>query len=167
MNYLTLADAASGAAFSECRRYRYRLWRTWDAAKPTITFCMLNPSTADDVKNDPTVERCERRAREWGYGRLFVVNLFAWRSTDPKGMLAAADPVGPDNYDAITDAICGSRMFVCAWGAHGKWLGMGDLLLRRIAEFYPGRAYALKINRDGTPAHPLYLPYTLKPEPIK
>jgi hypothetical protein len=73
---------ARGAAFSACRRYRYRLWRMWDR-RPHCCFVMLNPSTADELANDPTVERCERRARAWGYGGLEVANVFAWRSTDP------------------------------------------------------------------------------------
>ncbi len=157
---------ATGAEFSPCGRYRYRLWRLWDTSRPTIAFCMLNPSTADEVKNDPTVERCERRARAWGYGRLIVVNLFAWRATDPRAMKAAADPVGPENFTAIADAVQQSEMFVCAWGSHGKHLGVGETVLNRLRQFHPGRAHALRMNADGTPAHPLYVPYRLKPEPI-
>lgn len=157
---------AAGALFSPCRRYRYRLWRTWDESRPVIAFCMLNPSTADETKNDPTVERCERRGRMWGYGSLIVVNLFAWRATDPRDMKAAVDPVGPDNFESIVLAVKASSMFVCAWGAHGAHCGVGDMVLRRLRQFYPGRAHALKINKDGMPAHPLYLPYDLTPVPI-
>lgn len=162
---LFIDEASTGAVFSPCRRYRYRLWRRWGDG-PTVAFCMLNPSTADETANDPTIERCERRARAWGYGRLLVVNLFAYRATDPSDMLAQADPVGPDNFAAIVQALKDSQMFVCAWGTHGSHLEMGDTILRRMREFYPGRAHALKVNRDGSPAHPLYLPYTLKPVPL-
>lgn len=74
----------SGASFSECRKYRYLLWRVWDESKPAAVFLMLNPSTADDVDNDPTVERCQRRVHALGYGSLKVVNIFAYRSTIPQ-----------------------------------------------------------------------------------
>ena len=127
---------------------------------------MLNPSTADAEADDPTVTRCLRRARDWGYGRLLVVNLFAWRSTDPRALREVNDPVGPENFEAIRWALKESQMFVCAWGAHGKTLDLGQLLLKRLTQFYPGRAHALKLNADGTPAHPLYLPYTATPFPI-
>lgn len=157
---------SSGADFSPCRRYRYRLWRTWDADLPAVAFCMLNPSTADETTNDPTIERCERRARMWGYGSLIVVNLFAWRATNPRDMKAAVDPVGPSNFDAIVAALRESDMFICAWGVHGAHLDMGRMILTRMREFHPGRAHALKVNKDGMPAHPLYLPYSLTPTPM-
>lgn len=82
----------TGATFSECRRYRYRLWRYWDRSKPPLCFLMLNPSTADDLSNDPTVERCQRRALAMGFGGLEVVNIFAFRSTDPAALYSL--PVG-------------------------------------------------------------------------
>jgi hypothetical protein len=83
MTDLFSPQAPGGATFSPCARYRYRLWRDWDATKPALTFVMLNPSTADEVTNDATIERCQRRAIEGGFGRLNVVNIFAYRSTDP------------------------------------------------------------------------------------
>ena len=156
----------SGATFSDDRRYRYLLWRTWDNKRPKVAFCMLNPSTADALHNDPTVERCERRAHDWKYGGLIVVNLFALRSTDPNALYAANDPAGPENFDAIVLALKASTMFVCGWGNHGKHLNMGETVLRRIHEFYPGRAHALRLNSDGSPAHPLYLPYSAVPAKI-
>jgi hypothetical protein len=156
----------NGAEFSPCRTYRYKLWRMWDRLAPTIAFCMLNPSTADEQTNDPTVERCEWRARAWGYGCLLVVNLFALRSTDPKALYRAVDPVGPDNFEAIVWAMKVSTMFICAWGGHGKHCNVGPITLKRLHQFYPGRAYALKINADGSPSHPLYLPYSLTPSAI-
>lgn len=97
----------SGAAFSPCRRYRYRLWRTWGDAAPAV-FVMLNPSTADEIENDPTVERCERRARAMGFGGLRVANIFSLRSTDPTALYTSDDPVGPeywlDRYNRMTGA---------------------------------------------------------------
>ncbi|OZA02269.1 MAG: hypothetical protein B7Y02_16985, partial [Rhodobacterales bacterium 17-64-5] len=87
-------DAASEAVYSECERYRYLLARVWGPGAK-VMFVMLNPSTATEVQNDPTVERCERRARVLGFGAFCVTNIFAYRATDPKVMRAVADPVGP------------------------------------------------------------------------
>ncbi|MEH6402829.1 MAG: DUF1643 domain-containing protein, partial [Sneathiella sp.] len=84
----------SGAEFSDCNKYRYSLWRRWDAG-PTVSFLMLNPSTADGSSNDPTVERCHRRAVAMGFGALEVINIFGFRATDPKDLKKAKDPVGP------------------------------------------------------------------------
>jgi hypothetical protein len=153
---------ASTATFSDCRRYRYTLTRTWDWDLPQINFLMLNPSTADDVDNDPTVERCERRARMWNYGGLIVTNLFAFRSTDPAYMKAALDPVGPDNDAAIVAAATDAQLVVCAWGKDGLHLGRGDVIRKRLSMFTP--LYCLRISESTQqPWHPLYLPYSLKP----
>ena len=97
-------DAASVAIYSDCERYRYSLTRVWDETGGRVHFVMLNPSTATEVQNDPTVERCERRARALGYGAFCVTNIFAWRDTDPKQMRVARDPIGPANDAAILDA---------------------------------------------------------------
>ncbi|MGB0903605.1 MAG: DUF1643 domain-containing protein, partial [Mangrovicoccus sp.] len=118
-------DAASVAVYSPCELYRYTLTRVWDPAGRKAFFVMLNPSTATEVQNDPTVERCERRARALGFGGFRVANIFAWRDTDPKKMRAAADPVGPEN-DAAIMAGCGwADQVICAWGAHGDHLDRG------------------------------------------
>jgi hypothetical protein len=156
----------SEAIFDPTRNYRYRLTRVWDAYKPVLAFCMLNPSTADAFKNDPTVERCERRAHMWGYGSLIVVNAFAWRSTDPAGLHMPVDPVGPRNYEHILAALKRSQMFICGWGTHGKLYNVGPSLVNKLKRFYPGRAHALRVNADGSPAHPLYLPYSAEPVPL-
>src|ERR1051326_5628436 len=92
------------ALFSPCGLFRYRLWRHWTPGMPPLVFVMLNPSTADAEKNDPTVERCERRAKAGGFGGGEVVNLFALRSTDPKALYSAADPIGPENDKVIATA---------------------------------------------------------------
>jgi hypothetical protein len=99
-----LDPITSDATFSPCRKYRYTLTRTWVPDLPLINFVMLNPSTADEVVNDPTVERCERRARMWNCGGLIVTNIFAWRSTDPDELRRVADPVGPDKDDALVES---------------------------------------------------------------
>ena len=118
-------DAASTAVYSPCGLYRYLLTRVWDAAGPKALFVMLNPSTATELQNDPTVERCERRARALGYGAFRVTNIFAWRATDPMAMRAVADPVGPLNDMALRQSVGWADLVLCAWGTHGAHLGRG------------------------------------------
>lgn len=151
-----------GACFSNCRNYRYQLWRTWSKEPPAV-FIMLNPSTADEVDNDPTVERCERRARSMGFGGLRVANIFALRSTDPQALYQHIDPVGPTNDRHIITSVQGAGIVICAWGSHGKLNGRGEavLTLLRSCGITP---HYLKLNGDGTPKHPLYVSYAVKPQ---
>lgn len=159
---MTLIEAPRGAEFSPCRAYRFLLWRRWGAIRHYATFVMLNPSTADEVQNDPTVERCERRAVAMGFAGFYVVNIFALRSTDPRALYAHHDPVGAGNNDAILRAARDSSLVICAWGAHGKHRGRGAEVLE-ILRAAGVRPFALRMNADGTPAHPLYLPYSAEP----
>jgi len=101
---IAIVRGATGAVFSPCRKWRYLLWRQWDASKPAANFLMLNPSTADESKLDPTCARARDYAERWGYGALIVTNVFGWRATDPTDMKAAKDPVGPGNDAAIVRA---------------------------------------------------------------
>ena len=156
---ITRGDSSSGAIFSDCERYRYRLWRVWDTSKPKVCFVMLNPSTADEIDLDPTVTRCRRRAEALGYGGLEVVNIFALRSTDPKALYEVSDPVGPENFAAIVQALKECAIAICAWGVDGSFLNIGPMIKERMTQFYPGKAHYLKLNADGSPSHPLYLPY--------
>jgi hypothetical protein len=161
-----VTNSDNQAAFSECGQYRYSLTRYWDYEKPAVTFVMLNPSTADHIKNDPTVERCQRRAVELGFGGLIVVNLFALRSTDPKLLYKHPNPVGEHNDEYIQLAIRNSKQTICAWGKHGHLYGRGYEVLNLMKEtlhYTEREIYYLKMNKDGTPAHPLYLPYGVKP----
>ncbi len=156
----------SGATFSPCRRWRYLLWRRWDASKPVANFLMLNPSTADEVKLDPTCSRARNFAERWGYGALIVTNIFAFRNTHPEQMKAAADPVGPGNDAAIVRAAKQSAIVVCAWGNHGGFLGRSGEVLRKLKS--NGIAlHALRVNANGEPAHPLYLPSRLAAVPLQ
>ena len=141
------------AVFSPCRLYRYTLTREFDAGQGTLNFIMLNPSTADETANDPTVERCERRAIAMGFRRLIVTNIFAFRSTDPKGMKAARDPVGPDNDIAIRGTALTSRMVIAAWGEHGKHLSRSKYVWKYLLKEAP--VHVLKLNKSGEPKHPL------------
>lgn len=158
-------DAASTALYSDCLTYRYDLTRVWDAGGRRAAFVMLNPSTATEAANDPTVERCERRARALGYGAMRVANVFALRATDPRVMRAHPEPVGrPENDAAILDAAAWADDVVCAWGAHGAHLGRGsevEAMLRAAGH----RLGALGLSKGGHPRHPLYVPYAVRPMP--
>lgn len=156
-------DAQSVAVYSECERYRYLLTRVWSPGARAL-FVMLNPSTATEVQNDPTVERCERRARALGFGAFRVVNIFAWRATDPREMRAAADPMGPDNDAAITESVGWADAIVCAWGTHGAHLGRGAAVERLLRA--TGRdLLVLGLTQAGHPQHPLYIGYDRQPRP--
>jgi len=156
-------DAQSTAVYSDCEQYRYLLTRTWDPAGRKALFIMLNPSTATEVQNDPTVERCERRARTLGFGAFRVTNIFAYRATDPKVMRAVADPVGPENDAAIADSAPWADQIVCAWGTHGAHLDRGPQVERLLrATGLP--LYHLGLSKHGHPKHPLYIGYAVQPE---
>jgi len=152
----------SGASFSDCDLYRFTLWRSWGVGG-YCNFLMLNPSTADAMNNDPTVERCERRARSMGFGGLIVTNLFAFRATDPRDMKAHSDPIGERNDDAILESACQSRMIVCAWGEHGKFLNRSEAVMKLIRDKCDSKIHAIAVNNSGEPKHPLYCGYDLQP----
>ncbi len=155
-------DAASEAVYSPCERFRYRLTRVWGAGDRAL-FVMLNPSTATELQNDPTVERCERRARALGFGSFAVANIFAFRATDPRVMRASDDPVGPANDAAILELAGQADRIICGWGSHGAHLGRGaqvEALLRGT-----GRPlHQLGLTKAGAPKHPLYIGYARAPE---
>lgn len=157
-------DAAS-ATFSPCRRYRYTLTRIWDPTRPILVFLMCNPSTADDSDNDPTVERCQRRARRMGYGGVIVLNLFALRSTTPSVLYEVDDPVGPDNDAAIRSVCVRAPMVICAWGKPGSLLGRAASVVDMLRKIR-APLYALAVNQDGSPKHPLYIRNDADPVPF-
>jgi len=154
----------SGATFSPCRRWRYLLWRRWDASKPVANFLMLNPSTADEVKLDPTCARARDFAERWGYGALTVTNVFGFRSTNPLLMKKVPDPVGPGNDAAILRAAKKADLVVCAWGNHGQFLGRSSRVLSLLTANNI-ELHSLRVNANGEPAHPLYLPASLRAVP--
>lgn len=159
----TKGDAQSQAVYSDCERYRYLLTRVWGDG-PRALFIMLNPSTATEVQNDPTVERCERRARALGFGAFRVTNIFAFRATDPRVMRAEGDPVGPDNDAAILSSLPWADRIICAWGNHGLHLDRGatvEALLRQAG----APLFHLGLTGQGQPRHPLYVGYETRPEP--
>lgn len=156
-------DAASVAVYSDCETYRYMLTRVWDAAGEKALFVMLNPSTATETQNDPTVERCERRARALGFGAFRVTNIFAYRATDPKVMRAIPDPVGPMNDEAIADAAIWADRIICAWGGHGLHLGRG-VFVERALRATTKPLWHMGLTQSGQPKHPLYIGYSHQPE---
>jgi hypothetical protein len=157
---------STGAVFSDCDQYRYRLWREWDKSLPTICFLMLNPSTADEHINDPTIARCEARAVVMKFGRLEVVNLFPWRATNPAQLAIVADPLGAAGQadSAIMDAIDRSATVVCAWGAHHFAAERAAAVLRFIRIAGHGfKLHHLGLNKGGSPKHPLYISAGTRP----
>lgn len=139
--------------FSANRVYRYTLWREWDICNPTyVQFIGLNPSTADEKIEDPTVRRCIDFSKRWGYGALCMTNLFAFRSTDPRIMMGHPHPVGPENDRWLVAMSREAGIVVAAWGTHGEFLGRAGEV-RSIID----NLQCLGTNKDGSPKHPLYL----------
>jgi len=156
-----IVKSDSGAVFSACRRWRYLLWRRWSDA-PAANFLMLNPSTADELRLDPSCTRARVYAERWGFGALIVTNLFGWRATDPAEMKAAREPVGRGNDAAIRRAAREAAVVVCAWGNHGAHLGRSERVVAMLRVAGP-KLHVLRVNGAGEPAHPLYLPGSLTP----
>jgi hypothetical protein len=143
----------SDAIISPCGLYRYSLRRCWDETRTGVAFCMLNPSTADALKDDPTIRRCIGFAKRWGFGSLEVVNLFAYRATSPADLWPLADPIGPENDAHIKNAVGRASLIVAAWGIHGTHRRRGEDVAARWQE-----AKCLGVTKDGHPRHPLYIP---------
>jgi hypothetical protein len=151
------------AVFSDCGAYRYALWRRWGQGSAAM-FVGLNPSTADETQDDPTVRRCIRFARDWGHDALVMTNLFAWRSTDPLGLRAPHDPVGPENDRHLFELARGAGVVIAAWGVHGTLAGRAE---RVVESGILGPYYVLGLTKDGHPRHPLYMPARCVPlDPI-
>lgn len=161
MSINTLFPEASGAVISECQHYRYALRRDWDSSRWPLTVIMLNPSTADASLDDPTIRRCIGFARAYLYGGLRVLNLFAFRATDPAVMKATADPVGPDNDRHIRAALADAKHtgadVVAAWGVHGVHMGR-DAEVKAMAKAAGVTLTCLGTTKEGHPRHPLYVP---------
>lgn len=155
----------NGAVFSGCRRYRYALERAdWLTGEGTVLFVMLNPSTATETANDPTVTRCIRYAQRWEFNRLLVANIFAFRSTDPKGLLSASDPIGPENNRWIAKLADRADKIICAWGAHATVRTRAPKVLEILRDH--GEPYALQLTASGFPQHPLYVRGDVEPVPL-
>jgi len=149
------------AKLSDCRKYRYALWRTWDDSKPYVMIVGLNPSTADETKDDPTLTRCIKFAKYWGYGGLCMANLFAFRATEPSDMMASSDPVGLENDSWLSKLSKDAGIVVAAWGNDGSHLCRSSAMKAMLPNLH-----CIKMNKSGEPAHPLYLSSNLVPTPM-
>jgi len=145
------------ATISSCRKYRYSLFRIWDKKKKHVLFIGLNPSTADEEADDPTVRRCLNYAKKWGYGGFIMVNLFAYRTTFPANLKKVKYPIGKDNDKYIMTLSKKADITVAAWGNYGNLYSRDKQVLSLIPNFM-----CLKVNKSGQPAHPLYLKKDLK-----
>jgi hypothetical protein len=159
---------AGPALLSPDRVYRYTLERIWDPDRPQCAFIGLNPSTADESQLDPTLRRCVRFADGWGYGSFVMLNVFAFRSTDWRGLIMARDPVGPANWVWIGETtrrvVERGGIIVCCWGAHVKDIPNGQTEADTIRSLLD-RPYYIRMTESGFPGHPLYLPSRLEPTP--
>lgn len=144
-----------GAILSRNRLYRYVLWREWDISKGTCVFIGLNPSTADENEDDPTLRRCANFAKEWGFGKCVIINLFAYRATKPEELKKQYKPVGYKNNHHIKTESTNAAMVVAAWGNQGSFLKRDEKVLKLLKDV-PLRCF--KVTSKGQPAHPLYQP---------
>lgn len=169
MNPCTLPTYTRFASISEDGKYRWVLARVWDANKPMACFVMLNPSTADSETDDPTIRKCNGFAHRLGFGSISVVNLFAYRSTYPRDLLEAEDPVGTEFNDKLILSV--TKTLIARGGL--TIVGWGGSVPAKLSARVPYVVsmlrdngiplYSLRFNRDGSPAHPLMLPYSCKP----
>lgn len=126
-------------------------------------FIGLNPSTADESINDPTIRRCINYAKDWGYGAMIMANIFAYRSTDPKGLKEVSDPIGPENDASIIKIAWEAAVVVLCWGGHGKYLNRGNTIVQLLKDKVPLKCIEVG---NGFPKHPLYLKKDLAPIPF-
>ncbi len=147
-----------GCILSSCEKYRYVLWRIWDESKPKWMFVLLNPSKATHEQDDPTITRLVKRAKMNGAGGIVVVNSGAIRQTDSDLAVQDEDPVGPHNAFWIEQMIPQCDKHIAGWGPKAS-LFKGERLTKAMFIKAGVPLYALKINKDGSPGHPLYIGY--------
>jgi hypothetical protein len=146
-----MSTIKKSAVFSACRKYRYSLTRSWDLSGNYVLFIGLNPSVADEMVDDPTLTRCINFAKDWGYGGLIMVNLFAYMSTHPSELKKASLPIGKENNMHILKSHQKSQLSVVAWGNDGYFMERDKEVLAIISN-----PMCFHINKSGKPAHPLY-----------
>lgn len=144
-------------------KYRYSLVREWDQGLPRVLFVMLNPSTADAEKDDPTIRRCIGLAKNWGYGAIEVVNLFALRATSPKELRKVNVPEGIENDKYISEAVSRAKMVIAAWGVNGTYLSRNADVEVLIGYDCSTDLYTLELTKGGHPRHPLYVRGDVQP----
>ncbi len=146
------------AVISKDGMYRYELSRIWDSSKLPVMFVMLNPSTADASKDDSTIRRCINFAKSWDYGGIWVGNLYAYRTKNPKELKKAANPRGFNNDMHLILMANRSAIVICAWGNNK---GMPVSIMKIL---HKSRLYYIEKSVNGTPKHPLYLKGNLTPQ---
>jgi hypothetical protein len=145
-----------GAVLDQTREYRYLLKRQWGGNDENfVNFVLLNPSTADQDKDDPTVKACMKFAKNWGYDGMWVTNLFALRATDPKKLKIVEDPVGKDNDSYLEQYARKGAIVVLAWGGAGNFLNRGEEVIKLLSKIKP--LHCIKNLKSGAPQHPLYI----------
>jgi hypothetical protein len=163
LDILEMSDP-SPAVFSPCRKYRYTLWRRWgdlfNANDKYVMFIGLNPSTADEISDDPTIRKCRGFAQRWGYSAMVMTNLFAFRATDPKVMKQTSAPIGEDNDHYLRLIATNADRIIAAWGANGPFRHRDQDVIRIIPK---GIVECLRKTKHGHPEHPLYVPYDVVP----
>lgn len=165
-------EGTSSARFSPCKRYRYELRRTWDPSKRPLIVCALNPSTATALVEDPSVRRMLDFADRWGCGGLLLLNIFAFRSTDPKALRtllkAGEDPIGSENDATIRSVFRANKdcRLLLAWGGHGTLEDRG-LRVAKMALVEHGTPECFGLTQSGQPRHPLYVPNITLPLPFE
>lgn len=150
-----------GAIFSDDRKYRYTLRRIWWPEKGYVCFVCLNPSIADENIDDNTVTRCIHFAGSWGYGGLMMMNLFAFRSTDPKRLYTAEDPIGWQNDFWLKEISAKAGLTIIGWGIRGGYMNRDKEVMKLLTN-----PHYLALTKEGYPWHPLYLKSDLKPRPM-
>ncbi|KAJ57514.1 hypothetical protein ACMU_03130 [Actibacterium mucosum KCTC 23349] len=160
----TADGIVSRAKYSDCEHYRYLLERVWDGDRGVLMYVMLNPSKANERDNDPTIERCQRRAVQLGYGGISITNLFAWRETHPSLLKKSSAPVGPANDRVMLNAARGAKTVLAAWGVHGTWMDRNRVVLLKLKNAKPPLVH-LGLTKEGHPRHPLYVPYAQQLQP--
>lgn len=150
----------NGAQFSGCRNYRYALWRIWDESKPLVMFIGLNPSTANEATDDPTIRRVKRFASDWGFGGVYMMNLFAYVTPYPEELKKCNDPLG-DNDGWLEKIAEKCDKIIFAWGSFEEATERAKDIMQRFD------GYALIINKDGSPRHPLYVKADIEPVPVQ
>lgn len=153
--------------FSPCRTWRYTLWREFGLERDAFAlFLGLNPSTADELKNDNTIRRDINFAKRWGFGALAKGNLFAYRATEPANMRAAQDPVGPENDRHLIELAMHAKVIICAWGAHGAFLNRSAEVLQMLKALDLGhKLHYFTLTKNGEPKHELYIAAETLPVP--
>lgn len=152
----------TGAILSDDRAYRYALWRTWNARKGHVMFIGLNPSTADENKDDRTIKRCIKFAESWGYGGIYMLNLFAYRNKKPEEMKNAIDPFGVGNWRYLLNYARKSKLIIAAWTNDGNYKNQDELAKFMFTQ-NKIQLHCLVINKNGSPRHPLYVKASTTP----